>query len=221
MAVKYEEIKGHVKNIARKYSEGLYTMDADDMEQELWIEFSRKNYENAAIAVASLKNKAIDIYRSEKNKQNRSFSYDFSESIADTIQYGADEVNSAMGYSELVDDMDFASVIEEAMRYLRDCSGTKSERNKRERDVKYIVCKGYLSCGIEYFKDECIRILEAEIPVYEERIEFLRNPKCGTDDLILKNVLHIKTGTNSGTIRAMKWLELQNFRAILSASINR
>lgn len=224
--VNFENIQEHVANIARKYSMGI-SMSAEDLEQELWVEFFTKNnnnyYVNEAAAVTALKNKAIDIYRALKLKDSKAFSYDFQTSVADVMEADANDAEFKMGSTGESEYLDIETVelLTRVLKKFRDQENlSKREAARKQRGLEYIVCKAYLDCNIMMFKDECMSILAREIPTKSELISFLSNPNCGSDDLILKTVLHIQTGTNSGSVRAMKWSDdFQNLKLELMASL--
>lgn len=224
--VNFKNIQEHVSNIARKYSAGI-SMSAEDLEQELWIEFFTKNnnncYANEAIAVTALKNKAIDIYRSLKLTDSKAFSYDFQASVADVMEADANEAEFKMGSTGEAEyrDIETTELLTRVLRKFREQENlSKREAARKQRGLEYIICKAYLDCNIKMFEDECISILAREIPTKLELANFLSNPNCGSDDMILKTVLHIQTGTNSGSVRAMKWSDdFQTLKFELKASL--
>ena len=187
MKVNAQKIDEIATNIARKYSRNT-TIPYEDMYQDLWVKALEIDTDNIGILITSLKNYAIDLSRKNWRQSN-------SESC--NSSYGTDEYLEIYLFNS---SKQTSKNTEEYADYL-DLRDKIDRLNERERT--FIIAKAYLNGGIEEFATDFKRIYDR---VPEDRKQMLHNYNKSnyTDDIIVKVFLGVKTGTNCGSICAMR-----------------
>lgn len=175
-----EELEESVKNIARKYSRKT-TMSSEEMEQELWMWMCIKLPENLALANVQLVNRAKTLCY-ENWKMSCENIVDYDDPVGELY---VNENRKVKLSKENFDDVIVKDMI----------------KNLSGRERKYVVAKAYLSEGFECFEEEFGNMVK---DLDSEKIEVIRTAKKITDDIILKIFCDVKTGSNSGTARAIK-----------------
>lgn len=184
MKLRVEELEVSVVNVARKYSRKT-TMSFEDMVQELWLCMVEKDLDNMALANTVLVNKAKDLCRQDWRRYGGINQVDFDDPMGivfveenRTDNGLCEDVYTGIEYDEIINKLP-------------------------ERERKFAVAKAYLNGGLEHFEKEFNKMYN-ELS-NEEKNMIDSNKGNYTDDIIIKVFLKIKTGTNSGSARKLKW----------------
>lgn len=213
----FEKYSDSVNNISRKYARKVPGMDQEDLSQNIWLhlcQYSDEQLQDSKWVHTMIINKAIDICRKEGKESYRYMSTEFETLSGD----GTDREE----YSGEIVVFDHAE--DDTLYNSNQYDSVESEENIRsainvlpERMKKFVICKAYLGCNMEFLYNDFMNIVS---DLSQEARNILFNTDKGdTDDMILKVVLGIKTGTNSGSIRKMKSVMRDSFRKILVAGI--
>jgi len=210
----YDDMVDSVNNIARKYARGS-SIDAEDLAQEIWVHLYSfpKLPETIEFARTMMINKAIDVTRKTWNNDNRNVVIDFhsTDSSESSDSNGSDDIFVMSNEAEDNHTESGYDIVESEIE-VRKLIGELNDREK-----KYVVSKAYLTCGLEFLEDDFMEIIK---DLSSEAKESLLNGQKGdSDDAILKLILGIKTGTNSGSIRSIKTSLRNKFRSVLNAAI--
>lgn len=171
----YEELKPMVEMMAWKYHREAHET-FEDFCQDLWIWMYETKPDNSRMALHYMKNRAIDITRKLWKDQNRRDYNDPSE----TLPMMSDKSDfDSIEIFDILDRMD-------------------------DRERKFAIVKTYLSGNCEYLKDMFDEIIAS---LDEEHLAMLTSfdKSSYSDDIIFKAILGIKTGSNAGSARVVKW----------------
>ena len=206
-----------VTNISRKYARKVPGLDQEDLEQEIWVhlcQYSDEQLSDIKWAHTFIFNKAIDICRKHGKDNFRYMSTEF-----DTLSGDGEEREGYEGEMVVFDHAE-----DDTLYDSKQYDSVESEENIRsainvlpEREKKFAICKAYLSCNMEFLYNDFMDVIKDLSQDAKDKL--LDSDNGDTDDTILKVVLGIKTGTNSGSIRKMKSIMRDKFREILVSGI--
>ena len=213
----FERYSDSVNNISRKYARKVPGLDQEDLSQIIWehlCQYSDEQLEDSKWVHTMMINKAIDVCRKEGKN-----SYIYMSTEFDTLSGDGEEREGYEGEMVVFDHAE-----DDTLYDSKQYDSVESEENIRsainvlpEREKKFAICKAYLSCNMEFLYSDFMNVIS---DLSQDAKDMLFSSDNGdTDDTILKVVLGIKTGTNSGSIRKMKSVMRDKFREILVAGI--
>lgn len=207
---KTEDFLQRCYNIARKYSRRC-SVSVEDMFQEVCVKMVVNQYqdgeEDIKQAMKAAERVCLDVIRDSVRRDSGITPVDFDDpattssfSKKENFDYGEFKDRKPMPYDPTFnrhrgnddpsEDTDEYDVVFKLLETLG------------ERERKYVVVKGYLSGNIRAYEKEFNKLFN-ELSE-EDKEKFVTSKRRDSDDVITKLFLGIKTGTNSGTIRAIK-----------------
>lgn len=204
----YEQVQRAILMIARKNARGFKGMDFEDLVQELWIHMIEKQPEDIELAYKQLKNYCTSLFRKDCHKMGGIETVDMKDPLVEkslttrpsglNYNVSADAkcyqyVDPSFNQANSRDPYDTASSSDNVLELL-------NHLGVRER--KFVVAKGYLYGNIEDYRDEYNQMYSELTDDKKKELDDCSKP--GSDDIIMKVFLNIKTGTNSGTVRSIK-----------------
>lgn len=185
MEILAEEIEKVARTAVRKYG-----VSFEDHVQDLWVWMLEKQPEHLGTARSQLVHRSIDLCRVHMRKSGGMRSVDFEDATGE-IFVNSEMTESASYHNGGFEAAEDLAIVESVVNSL--------EIGSRER--VFVVCKAYLIEGFEFLSDEFKTYFNE---LSDEDKEKVLSAENYTDDLISKVFLKIKTGTNSGSMRAIK-----------------
>ena len=209
-------------NVARGFIGKIPGMEYEDIVQTLWVFLLEKNYrddeDSLRMCQTSMKRCLIDEQRKSINKNSGVSLCDMDDPIVQNmIDAGPTSgfTSESYGKKDPYTPYDPSMSARRQTPYDEICDSEflpdlLDRLGNRERT--YVVVKGYLSANVEIYKDEYTRLYNDLSD--DERTTMKNSKRMDSDDMIFKVFLKIKTGTNSGTARAIKNNILRAVKAI-------
>lgn len=211
----FEQLSTVITNIACANARKMVNMSFEDLVQELWLWMVEKQPEEMAWATVQLKNRCIDLMRHDIRKNagielaGDTTSAEFElrthrspkREISDTpISYDKDGNERKVTPIDPTDKTMIGYENPEDAYIKKESSVIDVLDLLGERERKYVIARGYLFCDITEFEEEYLSMYHKLTDDQKSLLEESRN----SDDVIFKVFIGLKTGTNSGTSRAIK-----------------
>lgn len=177
MLLSYEELDQVIKNVSRSFAKSFYSMEREDLEQELWILMWKKDPEFEKQAAAICRNYCKDLYRKEKRRN--------AEILTGIV---SDEDGERQSYNQRISHKYSNEKGFERMEFINKIKNQKNDRLRR-----YAIAKGYLDCDMTELEDEFFKMFDK---LDEHQKEEIFNSKRVTDGMIIRTFLGI-SGTSS------------------------